>query len=116
MKGHRDGGKYGGGHTTLLEPSQRICDFLNGLDSVVKISPGYIQMPNSRRRGGSITVKLANEPACERCVLITVVQHGSMQELRFFVANNADRQVVKLALSRFVRENNWNLRFGKDGT
>jgi hypothetical protein len=109
MKGHhRQGGKYCGTHTSLLEPAERTCDFLEALKEVERISLGIIQMPHSRSRSGQMAVKILDERGC---VLVKVLQHSSSQEIRVYMTQGAE-QSVKLALAKFVRNNRWELRFG----
>ncbi|OGC51005.1 hypothetical protein A3A69_01095 [candidate division WWE3 bacterium RIFCSPLOWO2_01_FULL_37_15] len=103
---HRQGGKITRSHTTAIELSAKIVDFLQKQELVTKISLGPIEV-HGAGRGASWTVKIVDE---SRCILVASSQSGTVQQIRFYTGKP---QEVKLALARFIRDSGWGLRFGK---
>ena len=56
QRGHRQGGKYTGSHTTVLEQSESLLDAICTLDYVTKITIGIIT-PGFRRPTTKIKMK-----------------------------------------------------------
>jgi hypothetical protein len=79
-KDSRSGGKYGGGHTTLIPAARIICYEANKHSLITKISPGFItsglRSINGRRR-----VKITNEGSV---ILLTVRDNTSQQQVRMY--------------------------------
>ncbi|OGE93054.1 MAG: hypothetical protein A3K08_01245 [Candidatus Doudnabacteria bacterium RIFCSPLOWO2_01_41_7] len=57
-KNHRDGEKFGGNHTTLLDLAVTMVDIAAKYSEVNTISPGMLQV-NPNKSGGSQRVKFA---------------------------------------------------------
>lgn len=106
MKGHRGGGKLTNSHTTAIEIVLKLVDFLEKLDSVTKITLGVIIPLDGTRKSPSRVVKLTKESTT--CVLVRVTQKISVQEFRFYTN---DVPVSILATARYIRNNDWELRF-----
>ena len=104
---HRQGGKTTGSHTTVTELGAELVDFLQRLKVVSKISIGPIQSFHGAGRSGQWAVKVIDET---HCILVVATQNGAVQDLRFYTDS---AQEAKLAVARFVRENEWELRFGR---
>ena len=104
---HRQGGKITSSHTTVTELGSRVVDFLQKLETVSKISLGPIQNLRGNGGGGIWAVKIIDE---SHCILVTVAQSGTVQDLRFYTDH---QQQAKLALARFIRDNDWDLKFGR---
>ena len=90
---HRDGGKFRGKHTTLIDLAARVVDIADELPQVTGISAGYIQSGNAVS-GGTRKVKIGEGRGS---ILLTVRQSRSVQEIRVF---SSDMQKTKLALAR----------------
>jgi len=60
-KNTRSGGKYGKSHTTLIPPAAKVCDIVNRLDSVNRISIGLIKA-GLKSSGGKTRVKISIKP------------------------------------------------------
>ncbi len=79
-KNARAGGKYGGGHTTVIPAAGEIADIAHQCSSVTKISPGFIKagLPPTK---GLKRVKITEN---ESGLLLSVRGNISHQELRVY--------------------------------
>lgn len=77
-KNHRSGGKMGGKHTTLIDASQPIVDYLMRHHMVSNIIAGHITM---RLKTAPHRLKIMEESGC---LLLKVRGTASIQEIRVF--------------------------------
>ena len=94
---HRDGGKFKGKHTTLIDLAAKVVDIADELPKVTGISAGYIQSGNAVS-GGTRKVKIGEGKGS---ILLTVRQSRSVQEIRVF---SPDVEKTRLALARALRD------------
>lgn len=59
-KNSRSGGKYGKSHTTLIPPAIKVCDIVDKLDYVNRISIGLIKA-GLRSSGGKTRIKITEK-------------------------------------------------------
>lgn len=97
MKNHRDGGKIGGNHTTLLDLAVVMTDIASSYPEVKTISPGHIVV-NRDKSGGNRRVKFA---WIKGGLLMTIRQNRSVQEVRVYTT---DTQSTMVALARAARD------------
>ncbi len=109
MSIHRAGGKLTNNHTTTTEIVSKLVDFLQKQSKVTKITLSIITPLVGTRSSTTVVVKLLRES--DTNVFVKVVQHGSTQEFRFYSASKVDCQEAMLATSRFIRNNDWKLKF-----
>lgn len=103
---HVGGEKIAPSHTTVTDFSRLVVDFLFRREGITKIMPGV--MRNIYGKSSSLwIVKIHDQGSV---VLVTVIQNRSVQDIRFY---SSTRQDDIVALARWVRENNWQLRFTK---
>lgn len=107
---HKAGGLYTGSHTTCIDMMFDVCDFIEKLLEVKKISLGVIGNTGGKSTGNIRTVKIINE-MLPNCVLIRVAQGRSTQEMRFYTESKETMQEAKLKLARWTRNNKWKLMF-----
>ena len=105
-KGHREGGKIGGDHTTFIDLAGEMADVAERLPEVTKISGGFI---SGKSTGPSRRVKIGNYAGG---VLLTVKQGHRAQEVRIITR---DVQATKLAIARAARNMDVPICFGKNG-
>lgn len=86
---HRSGGKIGGKHTTVIDASKPVVDFLLKNVNVTSVTVGHIKMGI---RASQQRIKIKEETGC---LLIKVRGSASVQELRVF---SQDLRRVKVAL------------------
>ena len=79
-KDSRSGGKYGGGHTTLIPAARIVCDEASRSRIITKISPGFITSGLKPVRGGR-RVKIIDEGSV---ILLTVRDNTSQQQVRIY--------------------------------
>lgn len=96
MKNHRDGGKMGGNHTTLIDLAVTMVDFARSRPEVKSVSPGMIQV-GSGVTGGVQRVKFS---WIRGGLLMTIRQNRSVQEVRVFTD---DTQTTMVELARAAR-------------
>lgn len=105
-KGHRDGGKFGGNHTTFIPLARVLVDVAAKEKEVTNISAGFIKAGltsvNGQRR-----VKITDTVGG---VFLSIRDNASHQEVRIYTT---DIHKTKLALSRATRNNGIHLCFGK---
>jgi hypothetical protein len=104
-KNHRQGGKFGGGHTTLIDLAILLADMADARPEVTKISPGFIQCGGGAI-GGERSVKILD---ARGGLLLKVRQNRAVQEVRIVTANLHE---TKLALARGARNNRIRISFG----
>lgn len=82
-KNTRAGGKYGGGHTTVIPAGGIIADIAHGCTYVTKISVGFIKsgLPNTK---GKRRIKIVTD---EGSLLVSVRDNISLQELRIYATD-----------------------------
>lgn len=97
MKNHRQGGKIGGNHTTLLDLAVVMTDIAAKYREVKTVSPGMIHI-NPDKAGGSLRVKFA---WIKGGLLMTIRQNRSVQEVRVYTS---DTQTTMVALARAARD------------
>ncbi len=109
---HKSGGKITDAHSTLSDVAKEVVEFLQKVESVKRISIGVLTPATG---GIPRLVKMTDE---DSCVLITIRQKGSVQDIRFSPITGADaysnlqyRTAAKLALAKFVVEKGWKLLF-----
>lgn len=93
---HRDGKKFGGGHTTCIDLAAEVADIAEACEEVTKISLGFIQCGKGVA-GGTRKVKIGDMTGG---ILVTVRQSKSVQEIRIFTTQ---MQATKLAMARTLR-------------
>lgn len=79
-KNARAGGKYGGGHTTVIPVTGEIADIAHQCSSVTKISPGFIKSGLPPTKG----LKRVKITETESGLLLSVRGNISHQELRVY--------------------------------
>ena len=80
-KNHRSGGKMGGKHTTVIDASKPIIDYLLKHPAVTNIIAGHIKMGIG---AAPQRVKMREESGC---LFVKVRGSASVQELRIFSTN-----------------------------
>ena len=104
--GHRQGGKFGGSHTTLIPLAELLADIAAGEDEVTNVVPGFIKA-GLRSVSGQRRVKITDVIGG---VLLSIRDNTSHQEVRVYTT---DIHKTKLALSKATRNNDVHLCFGK---
>ncbi len=105
MKNHRDGGKYGGDHTTFIDLAGELADSIHDRPEVMRISAGFIKS-GAGVAGGVRKVKISDMLGG---ALLTCRQNRSVQEVRIFTK---DALATKLAIAREARNNDVAISFG----
>ena len=82
-KNARSGGKFGGGHTTVIPAAGKLADIAHKCEVVTKILPGFIKTGLSPAKGLK-RVKIAVDGAS---ILLSVRDNISHQELRVYSKN-----------------------------
>jgi hypothetical protein len=82
-KNHRQGGKFGGNHTTFIDAAIILANIAAVREEVSCVSPGFI---SSGKGGGNgqRRVKISDAPWG---LLLTVSQNASVQEVKVFTGN-----------------------------
>ncbi len=93
-KNSRAGGKYGGGHTTVIPAAGIVADIADLCGAVTKISVGFITS-GLRPTKGVRRVKITSDG---RSLLISVRDNISQQELRVYTTD------VALAMHHIAKE------------
>lgn len=94
-KNHRSGGKMGGRHTTVIDASKPIIDYLLKNPYVTNIIAGRIKTGIG---AAPQRLKLREESGC---LLITVRGSASVQEIRVF--STEMQQVINDLQNEFAR-------------
>ena len=82
-KNTRAGGKYGGGHTTVIPGAGIVADIAHNCSYVTKISVGFIKGGLSPTRG----IRRIKITTSEGSLLISVRDNIAHQELRVYVSD-----------------------------
>jgi hypothetical protein len=106
-KNHRQGGKFGGSHTTVIDAAVPVVDLAHKLPSVTNISPGFITS-GLRPANGKIRVKLTEFLGG---VLLNVRGNTSQQEIRIY---STDVKGAMLGIARGVRNLGHKISFKND--
>lgn len=85
-KNHRQGGKMGGRHTTVIDAAQLVIDLAQRMPDVTKIVAGYI---TSGVKGGKQRIKIKKITGG---LLVVVRGSVSIQELRIYSDNIEETQ------------------------
>jgi len=104
-KGHRDGGKIGGRHTTVTETAGQIVDVLDRFPEVTCISLGVIE-PTPGKSAGCRHMKVIPH---EGFLLLKIRGNGSVQELRVY---SRDWQKTRSGLAEVAQQNGIILKEG----
>lgn len=110
MMQHRDGGKFIGSHTTVLDTTGLIADIAAKRPEVTKINVSVMAMGKGVA-GGQRRLKFSD--AGPTTILVTVRQSRSVQELWI---HSTDVRVTKLALARAARDRRIAIKFGHPGS
>ncbi|MDP2647706.1 MAG: DUF2103 domain-containing protein [Candidatus Yanofskybacteria bacterium] len=108
-KNHRQGGKFGGKHTTFTDLAIILVDIARKRPEVKTISAGFIQQGGSST-GGDRGVKILD---MRGGLLLKIRQSRSVQEVRIFTENP---HATKLAIAIGARNNNARISFGQTDT
>jgi hypothetical protein len=104
MNNHRNGGKFGGKHTTFIDCALPLVDLAAKRSEVSNISPGIIKTEgnsSSGQRGVKIIDMVGG-------IILVVRQSRSVQEVRIYTSNIHE---TKFAISKEARERDMDLRF-----
>jgi len=105
-KNHRQGGKFGGDHTTLIDLAEVLVDIAADLPEVTTIAPGFIKN-GAGVAGGVMRVKFSD---CQGGLILTVRQNRSVQEVRIITKNPHN---TKLVLAKESRNRDVAISFGE---
>lgn len=83
-KGHRQGGKIQGRHTTVIPVAEKIIDLLNKNPEVKKISVGFIK---HGIKSGRHAIKITD---LESGLLLKIRGTASIQEIRVYTEANKE--------------------------
>ncbi len=98
---HVSGPRISGSHTTVIEQSEPIVNFLQKVPKVSKITPGNIDNNAGSGRSGVKRIKIIDK---DRCIKIAVSGNSSNQDLWVYLESSDYRQKIKTLLERFARE------------
>lgn len=107
MGHHRDGGKCRGTHTTLTDLAAKVVDIIDRLPEVTGYAPGLLQSGKGVT-GGAHKVKLGLGVGC---VILTVRQSRSVQEVRVY---GPDLLAAQHAVAKKLRDNRIPIGFRHD--
>ena len=99
-KGHRDGGKFHGSHTTVTEDACRVLDAAATMPQVIKIVLKAIEN-NHRRAGSPMRVKCVPVPKTA-CLRVVIVKGGTSQEAYVYVDRVESLSAVTRELESFT--------------
>ena len=97
-KGHKQGGKITGSHTTVIPAAEKIVDLLQKEDVVRKIAIGFI---THGIRNGRRAVKIMD---MDSGLLLKVRGTASIQEIRVYTHNS---QTVRKKIRIFATKNDY---------
>ncbi|MEN8252569.1 MAG: DUF2103 domain-containing protein [Patescibacteria group bacterium] len=95
-KGHRQGGKISGRHTTVIPAAEKIVDFLARQQEVKKISVGFIK---HGIKSGKHSVKIME---MESGLLLKIRGSASIQEVRVYTAQKKN---IRTLIEEFAQKN-----------
>lgn len=96
-KGHRQGGKVQGRHTTIIPAAEKIVDLLSKNSEVKKITAGFIK---HGIKSGKHAIKITD---LESGLLLKIRGTASIQEIRVYT--NAKEEIKNL-LKIYAKKNN----------
>lgn len=99
-KGHRQGGKIKGRHTTIIPAAEKIVDLLSRNPEVKKISIGFIK---HGIKNGKHAIKVTD---LDSGVLLKIRGTASIQEIRIYADT---KESVKNSLKKYSTKNNLQL-------
>ena len=99
-KGHKQGGKITGSHTTVIPAAEKVIDLLQKTVGVQKISIGFIKQGI---KSGRQAIKIME---MDSGLLLKMRGTASIQEIRVYT-NNPEK--VKGVLKEFADENNYRM-------
>jgi hypothetical protein len=97
-KGHKQGGKITGKHTTVIPSAEKVVDLLQKNDLVNKISVGFIK---HGIRGGRHAIKIMD---MDSGLLLKIRGTASIQEIRVYTTYP---EKTKDILINFSQKNNY---------
>jgi len=100
-KGHKQGGKITGSHTTVIPAAEKVIDLLQKNVGVQKISIGFIKQGIKSGRQAMKIMEM------DSGLLLKMRGTASIQEIRVYT-NNPEK--VKGVLKVFADENNYRMR------
>ena len=100
-KGHRQGGKIKGRHTTVIPAAEGVVDFLEKNSTVRKIVVGFIKQGI---KGGRHAVKIAQ---MDSGLLLKIRGTASIQEIRVYTK---DRHAVQRRLVGYAKNKKVQIR------
>ncbi len=107
-KDSRNGGKFTGKHTTLIELAAIACDIADACPQVTKISPGFI-VSGTKSVNGNTRVKISDSGGI---ILLSVRGNISVQDVRIYTTNI---QTARTAIARGLRNAGVAICFKKRG-
>lgn len=99
-KDSRSGGKYTRSHSTLIPFAAAVCDIVNIIPQVKKISLGFIEAGNGNGHGHKLVKPIKESNVC---ILLKVRDNASHQEIRVFF-DSSDISIVILAIEQKLRD------------
>lgn len=96
-KGHRQGGKIQGRHTTVIPVAEKIVDLLSKNPDVKKITVGFIK---HGIKSGKHAIKITD---LESGLFLKIRGTASIQEIRIYTETNKE---VKNLLKNYCLKNN----------
>lgn len=96
-KGHRQGGKIKGRHTTIIPAAEKIVDTLSKNPTVKKISVGFIK---HGIKSGKHAIKVSE---MESGLLLKIRGTASIQEIRVYTN---EKENIKDTLKNYSEKNN----------
>ncbi len=97
-KGHKQGGKITGSHTTVIPAGEKVVDFLQKEKDVNKISIGFIK---HGIRGGKHSIKTME---MDSGLLLKIRGTASIQEIRVYTTQSEN---VKNSLMNFSKKHKY---------
>ena len=97
-KGHRQGGKISGKHTTVIPAAEKVVDFLNRRDIVNKISVGFIK---HGIKSGRHSIKIAY---MDSGLLLKIRGSASIQEIRVYTIKGEELRKI---LEAYAKKNKY---------
>jgi hypothetical protein len=107
-KNTRNGGKYTGSHTTIIEEAKRVCDIIEGIADVNKISLGIIKTKLPKLKGQG-RVKITNEP--DRGSIKLFIRGNLTGQDIFVYSSDSEKTATNLA--KKLRDHQINICFSK---
>ncbi len=97
-KGHRQGGKIAGRHTTVIPAAEKIVDFLQRQEIVNKISIGFIK---HGIKSGNHSIKFIE---MDSGLLLKIRGSASIQEIRVYTESSNE---LKKILETYAKKNKY---------